>query len=145
MGTTTITALPAGSSIVGTEPLPADQAGATVKFTLSTIFAWVFSQLAPTYSAAVLAGPNNVVLPGAGDYVFSVNTSAGIVTYSGFVSQRDGQKLTFIANGANGIKFLALQTSNAANQIQAAGETDIVGGDSITLRYSNGFGKWLFT
>lgn len=97
----------------------------------------------PLYSAAALAGPNDVVLPGVSDYVISVDTSAAAVSFSGFVARRDGQRITFIANGANNLKFLALQGSAAANQIQASGETDIAGKDSQTLQYSAGFGKWL--
>lgn len=97
----------------------------------------------PLYSAAALAGPNDVVLPGVSDYVISVSTAGGAVSFSGFVAQRDGQRVTFIANGANNLKFLALQGSAAANQIQASSETDVLGNDSITLVYSKGFGKWL--
>jgi len=97
----------------------------------------------PLYSAAALAGPNDVVLPGVSDYVISVNTAGGAVPFSGFVAQRDGQRITLIANGANLLKLLALQGSAAANQIQASSETDVLGNDSITLAYSKGFGKWL--
>lgn len=97
----------------------------------------------PLYSAAALAGPNDVVLPGPSDYFISVATGSGAVTFSGFVAQRDGQRITLIANGANNIKLLALQGSAAANQIQASGESDITGKDCITLQYSTGFGKWL--
>lgn len=95
------------------------------------------------YSAAALAGPNDVALPGPSDYVISVDTSAGAVSFSGFVAQRDGQRITLIANGANNLKLLALSGSAAANQIQASGETDVFGKDSQTLQYSTGFGKWL--
>lgn len=102
---------------------------------------WISST--PLYSAAALAGPNDVVLPGPSDYIISVATGSGAVTFSGFVAQRDGQRLTLIANGANNIKLLALQGSAAGNQIQASGESDITGNDSITIQYSTGFGKWL--
>lgn len=97
----------------------------------------------PLYSAVALAGPNDVVLPGVSDYVISVATGGGAVTFSGFVAQRDGQTITLIANGANTLTLNALSGSAAANQIQASGNTATAGNDSITIRYSKGFGKWL--
>jgi len=103
---------------------------------------WISST--PLYSSAALTGSNDVVLPGPSDYVIAVNTSSAEATFTGFVAQRDGQRVTFIANGANGIMFDKLTGSMAANQIQASGNTGVAGGDSITIQYSAGFGKWLF-
>ena len=103
---------------------------------------WVSS--VPLFSSAALAGPNDVVLPGPSDYVISVATGSGAVSFSGFVPQRDGQRITLLANGADNIKLLALQGSAAGHQIQASGETDVVSNDTITLQYSTGLGKWYF-
>lgn len=99
--------------------------------------------VAPSYSAAVLSGPNNVVLPSSSDQVLSVNTGAGNVTYTGFVAQRDGQKVTFYVNGANNLNITTLSGSSlAANQVTAEAPISVGTGGTITIQYSNGLGKW---
>jgi hypothetical protein len=102
---------------------------------------WVSST--PLYSAAALTGTNDVVLPGASDYVIDVSTTAGAVTYSGFVAQRDGQKLTFTNTGANLLNFSALTGSAAGNQLCVPTSLACVQNQSYTFQYSTGKGKWL--
>jgi hypothetical protein len=135
-----ISTLPAAAALVGTELLELVQGGTNVKSTVGAIATEIAT---PTYSAAALTGTDNVVLPGSGDYVISVDTTAGPITYTGFVAQRDGQKLTFNCAGANNLNFSPRTTSAAGNQMQASGISSIVEFDSITWQYSQGVGKWL--
>lgn len=102
---------------------------------------WVSS--VPLYSAIALTGTNDVVLPGASDYVFDVDTSSGAVTYSGFVAQRDGQKASFTAAGANLLNFTALAGSAAGNQLCIPTSLSAVQNQTYTFQYSTGKGKWI--
>lgn len=106
---------------------------------------WVSST--PLYSSAALSGSNNVVLPGPSDYVIDVDTTAGPKSYTGFVAQRDGQKITF-RNVGTGTNLLTLQAlnggSSAANQIFGSADISAVLHDSITIQYSSGAGQWNF-
>lgn len=100
---------------------------------------WVSSS--PLYSAAALTGTDNVVLPGPSDYVINV---ASATNFTGFVAQRDGQRITFVFTGGSGLlEFTPLATSSAANQISASGTLGYNQNDSVTIQYSSGFGKWL--
>jgi UDP-N-acetylmuramyl tripeptide synthase len=135
-----ISTLPAAAPLIGPELVEVVQGGANVKTTVSAIAAKITT---PTYSSAALAGTDDVVLPGAGDYVIGVNTTAGPITYTGFIAQRDGQRLTFNVMGVNILNFNPRTTSAAANQMQASGLTSVVQFDSITWQYSQGVGKWL--
>jgi hypothetical protein len=105
---------------------------------------WVSST--PLYSAAALTGPNDVVLPGASDYIIDVSLTAGNVTFTGFVAQRDGQRITLscVGSGTNLLNLSALTGSGAGNQIRliTGGQSAIVG-QSITLQYSQGAGVWI--
>lgn len=104
---------------------------------------WVSSK--PLYSAVALTGSNDVVLPGVSDYVIAVTTTAGAVTYSGFVAQRDGQRITFInvGTGTNLLTLSALTGSAAGNQIRAASDINAVVNQSFSIQYSTGAGKWI--
>lgn len=104
---------------------------------------WVSSK--PLYSAVALTGSNDVVLPGVSDYVIAVTTTAGAVTYSGFIAQRDGQRITFInvGTGANLLTLSALTGSVAGNQIRAASDINAVVNQSFSIQYSTGAGKWI--
>ncbi len=100
---------------------------------------WVSS--VPLYSAAALTGTNDVVLPGPSDYVINVATATN---FTGFIAQRDAQKLTFVFTGGSGLlEFTPLATSSAANQLSASGTLGYNQHDSVTWQYSTGFGKWL--
>jgi len=54
--TTTITGLPAGTTPTGTEVVPADQSGGTVKLTLAQIYAYVASALGITLPLSIANG-----------------------------------------------------------------------------------------
>lgn len=102
---------------------------------------WVSSR--PLYSAAALAGTNDVVLPGASDYFIPVNTSGGAVTYTGFVAQRDGQRVTLWPTGANLLNFNALTGSAAGNQLLLPTNVSAIQNQPYTFQYSTGAGKWI--
>lgn len=135
-----ISTLPAAAPLIGTELVEVVQGGANVKTTVSAIAAKITT---PTYSATALIGTDDVILPGAGDYVIAVDTTAGPITYTGFIAQRDGQRLTFNCAGVNLLNFLPRSTSAVGNQMQASGLSSVVQFDSITWQYSQGVGKWL--
>lgn len=99
----------------------------------------------PTYvSVAPAAGIyNNYVLPGTSDYILDVDTTAGNVSFSGFISQRDGQKLFITDTGANFLNILSLNAgSNSANRIRIPTDLTAILNNTITLQYSSGAGKW---
>ncbi len=105
---------------------------------------WVAS--APLYSTAALTGLNNVVLPGPSDYFIDVDTTAGALTFTGFVPQRDNQRITFSAVGTGGAAMMLAAnsgSSSAANQIRAAGTLTIAQGDSLTIQHNAALGKWV--
>lgn len=135
-----ISALPPAAALTGSELIELVQGGVNVKTTVAAVTA---NATTPGYSSAALAGTDDVVLPGSDDFVISVDTTAGPISYTGFVAQRDGQRLTFNCAGANNLNFLPRTTSAAGNQLLASAETSIVQFDSITWQYSQGAGKWL--
>lgn len=105
---------------------------------------WIAS--APLYSAVALTGANNVVLPGPSDYFIDVDTTAGAVNYTGFVAQRDNQRITFSAIGTGGaaLTLAALSgSSSAANQIRASGTITVAQLDSVTIQHNAALGKWI--
>jgi hypothetical protein len=95
------------------------------------------------YSAAALTGTNDVVLPGPSDYVIDVSTSGGAVTYTGFVAQRDGQKVSFTNTGTNLLNFTALAGSAAGNQLCIPTSLSAVQNQTYTFQYSTGKSKWI--
>ncbi len=103
---------------------------------------WVSS--IPIYSSvAPAAGTyNNVVLTSPSDLFLDVDTAAGNVTYTGFVAQRDGQKLTITNTGANLLQLSALTGSSANNQIRAPGDIGVVQNQSISIQFFAGVNKW---
>ncbi len=87
---------------------------------------------------------NNYALPGASDFCIDVNTAAGAVDFSGFVPQRDGQKLFISSTGANLLQVLASNAgSTAANRVRAATDVAAVQNQTITLQYCEAVTKWL--
>lgn len=105
---------------------------------------WISSK--PLYSFAALTGVNNVVLPGASDYLIDVSASGGAIAYTGFVAQRDGQQITFRKsdNSGNAITFVnSSGSSSAANEMQLPGTASLVlQYMTITIRYNSTLGKW---
>lgn len=100
----------------------------------------------PLYSNTALTGVNNVALPGPSDYIIDVDTTSGPISYTGFVAQRDGQRITFTNVGAtsNLLSFTALSGSSAgANQMRVPTPLSLVEYQSLTIQYSSGLGKWV--
>lgn len=105
---------------------------------------WVSS--VPLYftSAPAAGTVNNVVLQGASDYVWDVDTTAGALTITGFVAQRDGQKLFITTTGANLLTFSALNAgSGAANRIRLPADVSSLQNQTYVFQYSTGAGKWI--
>ena len=100
----------------------------------------------PLYAttASAAGATNNLVLPGPSDYYLDISTAAGNANITGFVAQRDGQKL-FISNvGANALVLNALNAgSAAANRLRAATDLGVIQNQTVTIQYSTGAGKWL--
>lgn len=105
---------------------------------------WVASR--PLYiTTAPGAGTiNNAALPGPSDYVWDVDTTAGAVDFSGFIAQRDGQRIFLSCTGANLLQVLALNGgSTGPRQVRNATDLALVQNQTLTLQYSTGAGKWL--
>lgn len=96
-------------------------------------------------STAPSAGAhNNFVLPVASDLVLDVDTSAGNMDFSGFVAQRDGQRLYVSNTGANLLTVDSLSVSSlTANRVRIPTDLAIVQNQTLTLQYSTGALKWL--
>jgi hypothetical protein len=95
---------------------------------------WISSTI--LYSNVALTGVNNVVLPGISDYIIDVDCSGGAIAFTGFVAQRDGQKITFRKSDSSGnaLTFVyASGASSAPNQFQI-----IPAGISIPIQYGSG-------
>lgn len=101
----------------------------------------------PLYAtSAPAAGTfHNVVLPGASNYALDVNTAAGNVVHTGFIAQRNGQRLVISNTGANLYQVDALTGSAANNQVRGIpGGLTIVQNQTLTLEYVATLNKWLF-
>lgn len=90
---------------------------------------------------------NDVVLPGASDYCHDVDCTAGAITITGFVAQRDGQRLTIrkVDSSGNALTLSSLTGSAAGNQFQiiAAGLSLPLQYMAVTLRYVTAITKWV--
>lgn len=88
---------------------------------------------------------NNVVLPGGSDFALDVDTTAGNVTYTGFIARRNGQRLIISNTGANLLTLDSLTGSAANNQLRGIpGGITLVSGQTVTLEYVATLNKWLF-
>jgi hypothetical protein len=98
----------------------------------------------PLYSAAALAGPNDVVLPGVSDYIIDVDATSGPVTLTGFVAQREWQKITLRTVGGNYVQYNPLTGSAANNQLSlSTGGVAILQNDAITFQHVPTINKWV--
>lgn len=90
---------------------------------------------------------NNVALPGPSDFVWDVDTTAGDVAFTGFIAQRDGQRIYLNNTGANLLSVDALNGgSTAPRQIRSATDLTLIQLQTLTLQYAAGApggGKWL--
>lgn len=87
---------------------------------------------------------NNYVLPGASDYALDVDTTAGNIDFTGFVAQRNGQKLSISNTGANLLQVLASNAgSTAANQVRSATDLAVIQNQTLTVQYFASLNRWL--
>ena len=96
-------------------------------------------------SAAVAAGAtNDFALTGASDFYLDLLTNSGDSNITGFIAQRDGQKLYITNTGFNALVINALNGgSQANNQIRAATDIGIIHNETACFIFSIGVGKWL--
>lgn len=108
---------------------------------------WIASRPLYMTSAPAAGTYNDVALPGPSDYLWDVDTTAGAVDFSGFVAQRDGQRVYLSCTGANLLQVLALNGgSTAARQVRAPTDLALVENQTLTIQYAAdapGGGKWL--
>lgn len=105
---------------------------------------WISTKPLPGALVPTAGAHNNAVLPGPSDYVITVDTTAGVTNYTGFIAQRDGQRITFVVTGANNFVLSALNGgSGAANRIQLSGDLATIQNDSVTIQYSLFLTKWV--
>ena len=98
----------------------------------------------PLYSAAALPGTNDVVLPGVSDYVIDIDTTSGPRTITGFVAQREWQKITLCTAGVNTTQYNPLTGSAANNQIRlSTGGITVLQNDSISFQHVPTINKWV--
>lgn len=87
---------------------------------------------------------NDVVLPGASDYVLDVDTTPGNIIFTGFVAQRPGQTLTLANTGTNLLSFQVLVGSAANNQLRGI-NIDLAQGQTVTIKkVVDTLNKWVF-
>lgn len=99
-----------------------------------------------TASVAMTGAQNNVALPGASDYALDIDTTAGDCDISGFVAQRNGQKLYVSNTGANLLQLLASSgLSDPDNRIRAATDLALVQNQTLTIQWFSGLDKWMLT
>lgn len=100
---------------------------------------WMSTKPLRTSIAPTAGNHNDVPLMGASDEIHDVDCTAGAITITGFVAQRDGQKLTIrkIDATGNGLTLAALTGSAAANQFQV-----IAGGLGLPLQYMSATIQW---
>lgn len=104
---------------------------------------WVSSTPLPL-AVALSGAQNNYALPGPSDFRLDVDTTAGACDFSGFVAQRDGQRLYISQTGANMLQVLALSGLSAAgNQVRVGTDLGFIENMTLTLQYFAGINKWL--
>jgi hypothetical protein len=83
-------------------------------------------------NVVVTSGGNDIVLAGASDYIYDVNATGGAINITGFVPQRDGQRLTVrkVDSSANAVTLQSLTGSASGHQLQI-----VSAGLQATLQY----------
>lgn len=95
-------------------------------------------------SAPAAGTIHNLALPGASDYALDINTAAGNVDISGFVAQRNGQRIYLSNTGANLLQALANNVGSvAANRVRAATDLAVIQNQTLTLEWFSGLSRWL--
>lgn len=104
---------------------------------------WVSSVPLHSSSAPTAGTHTDNTLAGPSDFIVDVDTTAGNITLNGFVSQRDGQRVTVCNTGAN-LLVLGFLAGTAANQIRANGSNvTILQNDSFTFQYCAAISRWV--
>lgn len=98
-----------------------------------------------TATSAPSAGTiDNLTLPGASDYALDIDTTDGDIDITGFIAQRNGQKLFLSNTGANLLRVMANNGGSAtANQVRAATDLGVVQNQTMALQYFSGLSRWL--
>jgi hypothetical protein len=98
-------------------------------------------------NVVVTAGGNDIVLLGASDYIYDVNATGGAINITGFVAQRDGQKLTVrkVDSSGNAVTLQSLTGSVSANQLQIVATNIALSAQYAfaTLQYNATVGAWV--
>lgn len=107
---------------------------------------WVSST--PIYSAAALTGLNDVVLPGVSDYIIDVDCTAGAKAFTGFVAQREAQRVTLRKSdvSGNGLSVLSENGGSlAAHRCQVVAPS--LGAPlrymDFTIQYVTALSRWI--
>jgi hypothetical protein len=116
-------------------------AGSTVVISASAEF------VPPDYTTLTPAAGthHDQVLPGSADFVLDIDTTAGDMTFDGFVAQHDGQKLYITNTGVNLLTLGALTGSAAANQLRLPTDISAFQNNTVTLMYVEAITKWIAT
>lgn len=98
-------------------------------------------------NTVVTAGGNDIVLPGASDYIYDFNAAGGALNVTGFIPQRDGQRLTCrkVDSSGNNISFASLTGSAAGHQLQipTAGLALALQYSALTFRFNSTVNAWV--
>ena len=93
---------------------------------------WWSTKPLNTTSAPTAGTHNDVPLIGASDEIHDISAAAGAIVITGYIPQRDGQKITLRKSDASGnaVTFSSLTGSAAGHQLQIVGA-----GLSLPLQY----------
>lgn len=107
---------------------------------------WWSTKPLNTTSAPTAGTHNDLTLVGASDEIHDVSTAAGNIVVTGFVAQRDGQRLLIrkTSSDANTYTLESLTGSAAANQMQLPGNMVLaVQYQTIAIRWNATVDKWV--
>lgn len=105
---------------------------------------WYASDPLYATSAPAAGQHDDVVLPGASDFAFDIDSSAGNIDFTGFVAQRNGQKLFISNTGANLLQVLANDTdSDPENRIRSATDLAVIQNQTLTIQWFATLDRWL--
>lgn len=108
---------------------------------------WMSTKPLRQLTAPGAGAHNDVVLLGASDYLYDVDCTAGAQSITGFVAQRDGQRLTVrkVDATGNALTLSSLTGSAAGNQLQVVNPSIALPLQymSATLRFNSTVNKWI--
>ncbi len=105
---------------------------------------WAADQPLYAASSATAGTYNNLVLPGASDFAFDFDTTAGDITLTGFVPQRNGQTI-YASNIGTGLLNVSANGagSSAANRVRAATDLAVIQNQTMSIKYFSTLNRWL--